>query len=174
MCGLTVTSWGKPAEGMCDCFYLRAIHSGSWDHNLYWGCTVFMADFGRKRCSGRDRVKRSLKPLNQRSQIKFHHSLARITDRKSNSSPSWAGFKLGPLVFKAAYRKLRLNFRNFICNRALDVCRGTTAFSKRVLSVEEHTITKNVFFLLFWNWNWCCLVDWPKSCVAKPLAYLPV
>ena len=114
MCGLTVTSWGKPAEGMCDCFYLRAIHSGSWDHNLYWGCTVFMADFGRKRCSGRDRVKRSLKPLNRWSQIKFHHSLTRISGRKSDSSPSWAGFKRGPSVFKAAYRNCAELQKNYL------------------------------------------------------------
>ena len=34
MCGLTVTSWGSPAEGMCDCFHLHCQDR--------IGCAVFM------------------------------------------------------------------------------------------------------------------------------------
>ena len=39
---LTVASWGNPAEGMGDCFYLHC-QAGGWDR---MGCTVFM-DGGR-------------------------------------------------------------------------------------------------------------------------------
>ena len=38
MCGLTVTSWGNPAEGMDDYFHLHC-QAGGWDSI---GCTVFM------------------------------------------------------------------------------------------------------------------------------------
>ena len=37
-CGLTVTSWGNPVEGMGDCFHLHC-QAGGWDHT---GCTGFM------------------------------------------------------------------------------------------------------------------------------------
>ena len=39
MCGLTVTSWGNPAEGMGDCFHLHC-QAGGWDHI---GCAVCTA-----------------------------------------------------------------------------------------------------------------------------------
>ena len=38
MCGLTVTFWGNPAEGMGDCFHLHC-QAGGWDRI---GCTVFV------------------------------------------------------------------------------------------------------------------------------------
>ena len=38
MCGLTVTSWGNPAEYMGDCFHLQC-QTGGWDHV---GCTVLV------------------------------------------------------------------------------------------------------------------------------------
>ena len=38
MCGLTVTSWGNPAEGMGDSFRLHC-QAGGWDRIGY---TVFM------------------------------------------------------------------------------------------------------------------------------------
>ena len=38
MCGLTVASWGNPAEFIGDCLHLHC-QAGGWDHI---GCTVFM------------------------------------------------------------------------------------------------------------------------------------
>ena len=38
MCSVTVTSWGKPAEDMDECFHLQC-QPGGWDRT---GCNVFM------------------------------------------------------------------------------------------------------------------------------------